>query len=594
MLLLLLSCAPELVVVSPPSGSTISAPWVPLFVDVGENRVGEQPRVSLDGDPLDQPFGASHVRYERLGEGSEWIGMLDLSTLQPGDHRVRLSFEKGVAESVFTFEPAEHRVEVSVQRPDGTPLWAKVLVFDDAGEPVLLTGPNVEETDPRVRDHSLHTVLVREGSGVFWLEEGDYTLFVSRGIRDGIQRFDLRVDEDTFLDSTLALEVPTPGWSTSELHLHSAWSPDSFAPGEPRFDSLLCSDVQAAALTDHDLVAPLPSDALEARYGTQLTVIAGMESSHSLYDFEENDWDTIGHFNLIPWEAQGITKHLDSADELIALHAPARIRQLNHPRGIEFNVEEGAQFGIHAFFSAMGTPIGSPLVETERSAPLMGTSFWRDLDAMEVLNRFSWDLYRAVRSDWFALWSAGYAVTGTGNADTHALEQELIGFPVNLTPCPPEGGVDADCLQSAVSRGALRVSTGPIVSLSLEQGAGPVGEGELMRLRSGRALTANLQVQAASWVPVDEVRLVVDGVVQQRWDLDDRDGVLDWQQEVELELPEGDHFVLLEAGHPIYEDGPSDYRERLGAYGWIAPSYVPVGWSNPVRVDGDGDGEWGP
>ncbi|MFT5584170.1 MAG: hypothetical protein ACI9VR_001755 [Cognaticolwellia sp.] len=594
MLSLLLACSPELVVVSPPPGSSISAPWVPLFVDIGESAVGEQPVVSLDGDPLPQPLGASHVRYERLGQGSEWIGTLDLSTEEPGEHRIRVRFESGTAESVFTFAPAENRIELRVSRPDGDPLWARVMVFDSEGNPVLMTGPNVEETDPRARDHSLHTVLVRQGSGVFWLEDGYYRLVVARGIRDAIQVIDLSVDGDQVIQATLAQEVETTGWSTSELHLHTAWSPDSFAPSEPRFDSLLCSDVQAAALTDHDLVA-FPEAALIARYGAGLTVIPGMEVSHSLFDFEEEDWDTIGHFNLIPWEEESPKKHLESSLELVEQHAPARIRQLNHPRGIEFNVEEGPEYGVHAFFSALGTPIGNPLAETTRSTPLVGSGFWEGLDAMEILNRFSWELYRSVRLDWFALWDAGFTVTGTGNSDTHSLEQELIGFPVNLTPCPADDGVDGDCLQSAVSRGAVRVSTGPIPSLRLVQGSGPVGEGEMIRLRTSRPLTAQLRVQAASWVPVDEVRLLVDGAVVQSWELEtNREGPLDWNEEVEVELEPGDHYVLLEAGFPILEGSPDDYRERLGDYAWIAPSYVPLGWTNPVRVDGDGDGEWTP
>ena len=69
---------------------------------------------------------------------------------------------------------------------------------------------------------------------------------------------------------------------------------------------------------------------------------------------------------------------------------------------------------------------------------------------------------------------------------------------------------------------------------------------------------------------------------------------MDWREEVEIQLEPGDHYVLLEAGFPIFEDAPSDYRERLGDYAWIAPYYVPVGWTNPVRVDGDGDGAWTP
>ena len=53
---------------------------------------------------------------------------------------------------------------------------------------------------------------------------------------------------------------------------------------------------------------------------------------------------------------------------------------------------------------------------------------------------------------------------------------------------------------------------------------------------------------------------------------------------------ERDSWVLAEAGWPLErEDRP------LGTtYATIAPGHVPIGFTNPVFLDADGDGEWRP
>lgn len=45
---------------------------------------------------------------------------------------------------------------------------------------------------------------------------------------------------------------------------------------------------------------------------------------------------------------------------------------------------------------------------------------------------------------------------------------------------------------------------------------------------------------------------------------------------------------------PLHLEQRGDDLVLLGPYAWVAPGYVPVGFTNPVWLDADGDGVWTP
>jgi len=152
-------------------------------------------------------------------------------------------------------------------------------------------------------------------------------------------------------------------------------------------------------------------------------------------------------------------------------------------------------------------------------------------------------------------------------------------------PLPADGeDLDAGAFIDAIAGGRVVVSTGPLVDLEVA-GAGPGSTVE------GRGLRATVRVRASGWVPVPEVRLVVDGDVVVREPLGKRaDGtVLDRTYTWDVPL-DADGWVLAEAG--ISERGDPPGRVP-GRYGLAAPGYAPIGFTNPVWVDVDGDG-WVP
>ena len=67
------------------------------------------------------------------------------------------------------------------------------------------------------------------------------------------------------------------------------------------------------------------------------------------------------------------------------------------------------------------------------------------------------------------------------------------------------------------------------------------------------------------------------------------DGVLDYSVTLALPALSEDGWVLAEAGRGL-DTSPSE--EALGVYALIAPEYSPIGFTNPVLLDVDGDGAW--
>jgi len=206
-----------------------------------------------------------------------------------------------------------------------------------------------------------------------------------------------------------------------------------------------------------------------------------------------------------------------------------------------------------------------------------------DFDVIEIMNRASIDLWFEVRSDWFALMNSGRFPTGTGNSDTHSLQVEWVGFPINLVDV---GENHQRTFVEAVQQGKVVVSNGPIVSMSVtNQSQETAGPGELLNSQGSVVVTAT--VRAASWVPVDELRFIVNGEVVQTNAIEESQQVNRGEWSMELST-ERDSWVLVEAGNAL--DDLSIDNGSL--YSLLAPSHVPIGFSNPVRLDHNGDGVW--
>ncbi len=159
-----------------------------------------------------------------------------------------------------------------------------------------------------------------------------------------------------------------------------------------------------------------------------------------------------------------------------------------------------------------------------------------DFDVIEVMNGDKWLQYLTTRDDFHWLLRQGERRTATANSDTHGPD-ELAGMPHNYVRVG-RGWRDTRVLDEALRAGRSFGTTGPLIARFTANGA---TAGDTVSAPSGRVLI-EYDVVSAPWVPVDEVRLLVNGEVVRV----PHDGT----GKIELTLSR-DAFVTLEAGAPL-------------------------------------------
>ncbi len=606
---------------SPSEGVVVRASRVPLVAELPAGLQDARLRVRLDGAAADDPLVVlrSHTRGTRL------LAELDLSGVSPGEHRVEIEARLGDAPPVvvvsdFTSARGANAVQVRVRDCRGELIPARVVVWRE-GARARLSSDDAELYDSRGAERRLDSVFLVHGTGVLYLDDGAHTLAATRGIRDTVALAVLELDgaheTPRVVDLVVDRVVHAGGAIAADLHVHTARSTDVHVPDARRFRSLAVSGLDLVVITDHDVLPDLsvPTRAL-ADAGIALRCMPGIESQFT------EDQISLGHINAFPITGDAPPAAEDGGD-LAAFLAGWRTRQreaphpelgerlllqLNHPRGIDFRPEVNQRPRRALPFQAGTTVTSRPMGHApfnhpglDRNAALgEGANAWLTasaggalaFDTLEVVNRYSFRLYLETRADWFHLMNHGWFVTGTGNSDSHAATVELAGMPTNLIAVEGDPAALTGVI-SALETGRVSVSTGPVIDLRVRSGSLTGRPGDLISVSGPVEITAELT--AAPWVPVSEVRLVTDGAVIQRTELDIvGDGGMMTQRRFEWSIDvERDTWVLVEAGWPL--DGLPAAPDALPlAWRMVAPAYLPLGFTNPVRIDGDGDGRWSP
>jgi hypothetical protein len=201
-----------------------------------------------------------------------------------------------------------------------------------------------------------------------------------------------------------------------------------------------------------------------------------------------------------------------------------------------------------------------------------------------------------VRSDWFNLLRQGIHKTATAVADSHRVILENAGFPRSyvVSSASDPAAVDEDELTAAVKAMKLVGSAGPFIRFSLVDLMEPAlrGLGETAAIPGDFAL-AVISVEAAPWIPVEEVRIFKNGELVQTLPVDpDRvlGHTLRFAQIVPIVDVTTDSFVTVEAGVSVDADGRPTSTALLQAVQAIEPGIQPLGWTNPIFIDRGGDG----
>lgn len=468
-----------------------------------------------------------------------------------------------------------------------------------------------------------NVVHTTDGKARVEIRPGAYRVVANRGLEYTVD--EKAVSTAAGAPSTVALSIHSvAGLDTSDMlsadfHIHSGRSFDSSAPLEGRVVSFAAEGVEIMVSSEHDF--HLDYSPIIASLGLEswITSIPGDEVTTGTVPTVGNEFK-FGHLNGFPVPVLPTARRRGAIeDEFVSpnwiytrLRAQgAKVVQINHPRA----PTQAGGTGIGWFNNAGFDPTrpvedsANAFLLDKRVAPgfdAVNPDFSNiDFDTLEVANAArpaDFLAYRTVRRDWMSLLLQGYFKPATGVSDSHRLTIETPGYARTLVLGVGDdpAALDRDHFVDAVKKGRMLVTTGPIIHASVRNDSGgEAGIGETLSTSSGD-VTLALRIEAAPWVPVEEVRVVVNGLVEhcarRADDLGScagtlaEGGTLRYDTEVSLPLSE-DSFIVVEAGPKLPADprlvpAPSGKAgENEPAYSEVVPGAIAFGFTNPIFVN---------
>jgi hypothetical protein len=473
---------------------------------------------------------------------------------------------------------------------------------------------------------------------------GSYFVYATRGPFATLDRAEITLESGD--DVTLPFVVQDlpgilSGFVSGDFHVHGAASYDSSIPDQDRVVSFLASGVDVVVATDHDVVTSYANTLSLLNNPHSLVVIPGVEQTPNILWFDVPGQDfpkTLGHFNFwplavdptgprngAPWDE--LREPGQMMDEMAALFTPDTmgVRQLNHPY---MTTKLGRDQG---FTRAIGYDPTTPIepgksfaadVLLRRPNPAGRRNI--DWDVQEVMtgaSRADWLRYRTL---WFSMLSQGFLRAGAANSDTHSLGLEQVGYPRNLVfgdyrDQMSKGKFDVAAFDADVRAGHMVGTNGPVLDVTIDDGAGNLYRPGLTPIAVKRAGGLNVTVTAAPWIPVQEIRIFVNGAlampprrVDSFFTLDPFGSTVATTNKITFPLASllpssGDAWLVVEAGMhqdtppdkdgdglPDLPDDPSPPRPAIDDVRFhveaIAPGVWPVAFSNPFLLDIDGGG----
>lgn len=606
-----------------------AAPGVDVALALREQFFGEPyatvtGRVVLAGgraEALGQHARASvMLREGRLTDPAETrVPWTEVVPANDGAFRARVPAARPYVVQVVAFGVVQTETEVDVggdtldvgalEIPAAGAITFDVLVDGVPDHAQVLLHPANEETDAAVRARyfeqgvecapllgppnggspACNRVLVN-GPITVDVPPGDYDVFATAGLFASVAWAPLAVTPGEAQTVTLQLEHlgSVPGALSADFHVHGAASYDSTIPDLDRVRAFLAANVDVIAATDHDAIWDYAEamDLLSAR--SRLALMTGVETTgHILYPLNPDVYypQVIGHWNFwpvpfdddaprngAPWDELCEPGTLFGRVAERGFSVDEGVIQLNHPwADTEFARDQG-------YPRALGVRLSEELPRADDgTAPALmlrtpaGSSLGNgDYHVQEVMNGTKNASFLPYRAVWHWLLDQGLPRAGTANSDSHSLHDSILGTPRNVVfTSTTVAGFDEVMFNADVRAGRMIGTNGPLIDAMVEMGPALYRPSIKPFALSGAA-TLRVRVTAPAWVPVQEVRVLVNGepTVLGAAELTHPEDpltpvdVLRLDRTLSLDdlLPSGtrDAWIVVEAGSPLPAAGDLD------------------------------------
>jgi hypothetical protein len=489
----------------------------------------------------------------------------------PGIYKVRIEGQGRRAPGALSVDLQQGRamVDVMLSQPGGL-----AFEIEEGGSPspgkITVLGRDATPTPrlgPPYRSPGGEVAVTADGRGQLTLPWGHYRVVASRGLEFTIDARDLEINpgETTVARFKLTRAVDMRGMQCADLHQHAAPSADSGVSLRDRLATNLAEGLEIFVPTDHNVMVDWAPAIAELKATRPLALVPGDEAT----------LDGIGHWNAYPLtvhadrprggalDVRNLNPHQILAGLRAADGPTGRVIQVNHPRA-----------GFIGYFNR---------VKLDPKGDALPPDWEGGFDAIEVFSSKDVSHAMAPLKDWLWLLDRGYGYTAVGGSDSHTVAEWEIGYPRTCI-----GADKGDAARSAgerlvdaiVKRHDAIITNGPIVFVSI----GGKGIGQLAIARGGRA-KLDVEVQAAPWIDVTSLELLVNG--ERRGPplpIKPSTARVRHKASIELRLKSDAHVVLLVRGEKSLEPVVTHNQGR--------PPPLPLAITNPIFVDGDGDGQY--
>jgi len=425
--------------------------------------------------------------------------------------------------------------------------------------------------EPAIAGGRLHVEYPTDGDVTVRAPVGDWEVLVSRGYEYELYREVVSVTAGATVDVAATVEhvVDTTGVMCADYHIHTVRSNDSGDDGHLKLASAVADGLELPIRSEHEFAAGFAQEIED--YGVE-------RWAFSVPSVELTTMEFFGHFGVLPavpddskinggtplWQTWPTAADPSiEFDSLFPQELFAQVRArpeepviiVNHPRG-------GQNYFEFAGYDPMTGLPDYP-------------EYWDEqFPLVEVFNDSSWrqSLDRTV-VDWLSFLDNGRRVFAVGSSDSHGISNSPVGYPrtcLELGTDDPET-LSWELVRDVTAAGNSTISGGIYVDASVGA-AGPGDDATGL----GATAQVHVRVQAASWVDVDAIDVVVDGAIVRTIDILPEDAspanpVIRYEADIAIDVSGANGYVIVAA----YGDSSLEP---------VHPGRIPFGVTNPIFV----------